>query len=428
MTSRSLATVALSLTMLFAASCTNDSGGKQRGQNCLETAECASGLECRNRTCVPASNDAGTDAITDPPACGEPGPAGECATSDSYFVCESDGTVTTEACGEEEICTSGGQCQAISEVCQDLDDDGFYTGCPIEEDRDCDDTDPLTNPDAREVCQNDFDDDCDGVIDEGCEPCCEGGCGDGEFCSDCSCTSYSAATCTAQNQPCSNPNSRPENGLLCTGGFASSPRCFGLCDLSASNPDTTCPGSDSVCAFVLSRRQEIGMCLSTCSLKQGCGVDNLGCLPRGGSGEADGVCAPIDPENRIGESCQPSETFDCQAGALCVSSGGGGGICRRACRPFKDGGSDCTPGNHCRPISDTAGVCVPDTDASLGERCSEPGTTCGEDAVGCFGDSADQARCYRLCRASVGDDDCLRDAASCEQGSGRSELGFCVVR
>lgn len=427
MTCRSLASVALSLTMLFVAACANDSGGKQRGQSCLQTSECASGLECRNRTCVPAAGDAGTDSITDPPACTEPGPAGECATSDTYFVCESDGSVTTESCGEEEICVSGGECEAISEACQDLDDDGFYTGCPIEEDRDCDDTDPLTNPDAREICHNDFDDDCDGVIDEGCQPCCEGGCDSGEFCDDCSCTSYAQGVCTAQNQPCSNTNN-VQNGYLCTGGFASSPRCFGLCDLSSSNPDSSCPGSNSVCAFVLSRRQEIGMCLSTCNLDQGCGLENLGCLPRGGSGDADGVCAPVDPQNRIGESCQPSETFDCQAGALCVSSGSGGGICRRACRPFKDGDSDCTAGNHCRPISDTAGVCVPDTDASIGERCSEPGRTCGGDAIGCFGDSSSEARCYRLCRASVGDSDCIRDGASCEQSGGGGDLGFCIVR
>jgi len=46
----------------------------------------------------------------------------------------------------------------------DLDGDGYGLGCPAG--KDCDDTDPLVHPGAKEVC-NGADDDCDGQIDDG---------------------------------------------------------------------------------------------------------------------------------------------------------------------------------------------------------------------------------------------------------------------
>jgi len=53
-------------------------------------------------------------------------------------------------------------------VCLCRDDDGDGVCAP----RDCDDTDPARHPDAREVCDNRIDEDCDGQTDEGCVvPC-----------------------------------------------------------------------------------------------------------------------------------------------------------------------------------------------------------------------------------------------------------------
>jgi len=59
--------------------------------------------------------------------------------------------------------------------CVDADSDGVSI-CGLDElietyeDNDCDDTQILTYPGNTEVCDN-YDNDCDGVIDEGCGTC-----------------------------------------------------------------------------------------------------------------------------------------------------------------------------------------------------------------------------------------------------------------
>ena len=47
----------------------------------------------------------------------------------------------------------------------DVDEDGFYN------DEDCDDDDPAINPDADEVCDDEVDNDCDGLIDAADDDC-----------------------------------------------------------------------------------------------------------------------------------------------------------------------------------------------------------------------------------------------------------------
>ena len=45
----------------------------------------------------------------------------------------------------------------------DDDEDGYS-----ENEGDCDDEDPAINPDAEEICRDGIDNNCDGVVDEGC--------------------------------------------------------------------------------------------------------------------------------------------------------------------------------------------------------------------------------------------------------------------
>lgn len=70
--------------------------------------------------------------------------------------------------------------------CDDLDGDG-YDGC----NQDCNDGDPAVHPDAVEVCDDHFDNDCDGLID-GFDPACDE-VGEEPEPSDCRCVSVPAA-------------------------------------------------------------------------------------------------------------------------------------------------------------------------------------------------------------------------------------------
>jgi len=63
-------------------------------------------------------------------------------------------------CRDKDDTTETGTPATDSGVAVDADDDGWPS------DEDCDDTDPLVNPGAEEVC-NETDDDCDEAVDEG---------------------------------------------------------------------------------------------------------------------------------------------------------------------------------------------------------------------------------------------------------------------
>lgn len=88
----------------------------------------------------------------------------------SFDVCDIDHEVTNRDCNEEN--NTGSYCE---DQCGDRDSDTFVESLPVEwnseicpwvvGEGDCNDLDPLVNPEGIEVC-NEYDDDCDALIDE----------------------------------------------------------------------------------------------------------------------------------------------------------------------------------------------------------------------------------------------------------------------
>ena len=77
-------------------------------------------------------------------------------------------------CRSDEDCPAGQHCYDLSCVVCDADGDGsFGSQCAGD---DCDDGDPAVNPDARELCGDGLDNDCDGATDphELCDEKCDG--------------------------------------------------------------------------------------------------------------------------------------------------------------------------------------------------------------------------------------------------------------
>jgi hypothetical protein len=83
-------------------------------------------------------------------------------------------------------CANFGQgCSQCVPAC-DLDGDGYCPGMPGMDQKggDCDDKDPTVHPDGHELCGNGVDDDCNGVIDDGCTTCAMAdACGTQQSCS-----------------------------------------------------------------------------------------------------------------------------------------------------------------------------------------------------------------------------------------------------
>ena len=437
----SFAFCCLALALLLTA-CSFDTtpGSSFAGQVCFEESDCAAGLTCVERRCRPISGEQPTDAGQDtdendvsPDTHGEDSTEEDtdeqeceqfdtrCAADGSLEICGADGNWSQSSCPEGTSCQDG-ECVGDTQ-CTDEDGDGYLGGpaCP-----DCNDEDRNINPGAEEDCETPVDDNCNGAVNEGCETeCCPGGCGDGEICSVCECVPYEPELCTTTGQPCNEPG-QFVNGFYCSEEFFDEPRCVGVCDSTADDPDSTCPQEGTVCSFGDDGQQ--GICLEGCFLDRGCSTSGFGCLPIGES-EADGICVPTDETNQIGDPCDPDNTFACEAGAFCLDLGQGQATCQQACRPFADENStDCDSG-HCFAFSPDFGFCQEDATVNADGTCTQPQNafrTCEEDATLCvntggFGGS----RCFTMCRLEEGNADCEM-GQQCRETQQFDGVGFCT--
>ena len=114
--------------------------------------------------------------------------------SDGWTTCAGDcddgsaaiNPAVAEVCGDNLDNNCDGVIDEGCEVCADEDGDGWTT-C----DNDCDDGSAAINPAVAEVCGDNLDNNCDGAIDEGCEVCadedgdgwttCDGDCNDADI-------------------------------------------------------------------------------------------------------------------------------------------------------------------------------------------------------------------------------------------------------
>jgi hypothetical protein len=427
------------------ASCGVDiqSGSQHAGQSCFVPSDCSDGLTCFERICVPmgtagpnTSNnnnnnmlDVGLDSTTDSdvPACVIGSRV--CVSENLAEICVSEGNVATVVridCTLQEFCDSG-VCVSVGE-CVDEDGDGYGAGC--DQGPDCDDGNNRINPGARENCTTMADDNCDRVVNEGCNfgACCAGGCNDSQFCNtECACQEFLPDVCKSQNQPCLDIDSFV-NGYYCVAlGASEEGRCYGVCSTTAMDPDSTCPDPNTVCALG-DPGDSSALCVSNCTFDQGCGDPGLGCLPYD-VGQTEGVCLPTNPNNPIGSSCDPDQFLDCASGGICVPrQNGNGGVCREACRPFAHANgsatTDCNAG-HCFAYSADIGVCLGDNMATEGEQCRPQFSMCNEDAVACFPSQNGTPRCQRVCRLGLSDCD---PGLECFQFDPQQEdLGVCIL-
>jgi hypothetical protein len=438
----------LSFVVLAISACGVDitPGTQFAGQTCFADEDCRDGLICANRVCAPTStggqgatdagsnnvapdggNDAGNNVTPDggpPPIdfgntdcmpgevqCIDPARRAECIDTPEGPRFQS------FACPADTFCEMG---RCVGDFpCNDQDGDGYGDGCPAGPD--CEDRVASVNPGGDESCATPFDDNCNGEAQEGCPTggCCPNGCASDEFCSaQCVCQEFDGDLCEYQNQPCNTPD-QFVNDLFCA-PLGDELRCIGICDKTAPDPASTCPEPNSVCAF---GDENSGVCLSGCDPDIGCGEPGLGCLPVTSS-PLGVMCIPAT-NKQLGASCETDIFFDCAPGLLCVDvTGAGAGRCEEACRPFGTAQTDCSAGNFCLPLSLDIGICFQDNGATDGQSCVAEGTTCGDDAVGCYPAGFGGNRCQRLCRLAEGNADCPR--GNCRQFSmDQTELGSC---
>ncbi len=418
------------ITLGYGCSIDRIEGSQQAGQECGNDAECAQGLICSERRCRPVSYGASgtanedvpitddTDVGTSEPETGPiihydtPPPLPEPDTPPN------DHDVPNQVSGPGECDLGDSRCASptSTEHCMGFDSESAeWMERPCPNDHSCVDGECVVDCGPDEV-YNPISGEC--VAEE--QECCEGGCNDDELCHQCSCVSYDPATCQFQNQPC-DVDGQFSGGYMCTSfGEFSEPRCMGLCNPPAANPDATCPDPDSICLYE-DTSQPNGSCMTDCSIDDICGDEGMRCIHHGAAND-DGLCMPTTGSGNVGDSCNPDDFFDCGAHAICV-----GGTCHQSCRPFDLDESDCPTGSSCLAFGANLGMCALDTSVGDGS-CTNEFTACSEDATGCFQDfDGGGLICYEFCRLQTeGADDCPSDYTCFQHDPQNEALGMCI--
>ena len=166
-------------------------------------------------------------------------------------------------------------------TCTDRDDDGALAGENCAEATDCDDNDPARKPGATEVCGDRKDNNCDGVLDDGC-PCIAGATR--------LCSSTIDPLSSTENMPC-----RP--GLQACVDGAWGTECVG-----EEGPQTeACDGIDNDCDGQVDENllNAIGQCLEDFPTvpDEDCGPTGEGNgLDDNGDGQVDETCSCAVPD------------------------------------------------------------------------------------------------------------------------------------
>ncbi len=349
------------------------------------TTDCTPGVACEIGVCDEGANQCTTEP--DPACCDN----SVDADLDGYGQCDDcdDANASVRPNGTERCNGFDDDCDGAIDEDFDNDSDGFSV-CSTDPDIfDCDDSNPNINPGIAENCDdgsggntgNGIDDDCDGYIDEGCNPCtttdvdgddwseCEGDCNDNAP------TIYPGANelCDGVDNDCN---------LFTVENCGASQSCNFDGDGDPSNDADIC-GEDLLCSCILDRSGTCRgdyRCIPFCNSSQ-TGVIGDGCQPNEicnltfvGSANVNGCSVVTDTLGNLAGGASCSSDSQCRSGQCekpCVGPGCNNTVCRDRCTSD----AECAAGAVCRLSGSgtLAGSCVPAGlfgDDALGTSCT----------------------------------------------------------